>query len=408
MPEDAKDRIGDGAAARLGNDTSSWAEEWCGPQPFFAEAAGQKLTFYPSGADRLDALIAMIDGAEESIRAFYYRFAGDASGALVKNALVRAAKRGVQTVLLIDSFGSDVDADYFQELTKAGGHFDAFMPRWTRRYLVRNHQKLLIVDGKCAMIGGFNISDEYFASPEQNGWHDLGLRIEGSGVEQLYAWSVRLERAAFRPRGHFRAIYRAVRGWSPPQGPAQLLIGGPTRKPSSWLAHLKSDLEKAQQVDLVAAYFAPSIRIRRMLGNLASRGRARFVTAAISDNGATIGATRSLYHYFLGQGAQIWEFQPCKLHMKLLVIDDAVYIGSSNFDVRSLFVNLELMMRLEDADLAERMRAFIAEHQRASRQITPAWYKEHASLWNRLRWNLSWFAVTVLDYNVSRRLNLGL
>ena len=381
---------------------------WHDPTSFSIEAAGQSLIFLPSGDDRLKSLIALIDGAQTSFKGFYYRFADDEAGAAVRDALVRAARRGVAVSFLIDRFGSDVDDEYFAELTQAGGTFALFMPRFTRRYLIRNHQKLAIADEARAMIGGFNIADPYFAPATDNGWHDLGLQIEGSAVEQLLDWFGELEDWAKQPRGQFRRIYRRVRGWRPPDGPVQLLIGGPTRGASSWIKQLRKDLSEATQIDLVAAYFAPSARIMRLIGGVAQRGRVQLVTPAKSDNGATIGATRSLYHYLLGRGAQIWEFQPCKLHMKLLVIDDAVFIGSSNFDIRSLFVNLEIMLRIEDAALANRMRAFIASHEPASETITIENHKRHAHLWNRLRWNLSWFIVTVLDYNVSRRLNLGL
>jgi cardiolipin synthase len=94
--------------------------------------------------------------------------------------------------------------------------------------------------------------------------------------------------------------------------------------------------------------------------------------------------------------------------MKLLVIDDAVYLGSANFDMRSLYVNLELMLRIEDAGFADRMRDFIAQHHSASKQITREEHRKHSKLCNRIRWNLSWFLVAVVDYNVARRLNLGL
>src|SRR3546814_17821120 len=78
-------------------------------------------------------------------------------------------------------------------------------------------------------------------------------------------------------------------------------------------------------------------------------------------NPATIGASRLLYGYLLRKSAEVWEYRPCRLHMKLIVIDDVVYIGSANFDVRSLFVNVELMVRIADAGFAEKMRNFLGQ-----------------------------------------------
>jgi cardiolipin synthase len=76
--------------------------------------------------------------------------------------------------------------------------------------------------------------------------------------------------------------------------------------------------------------------------------------------------------------------------------------------MRSLYLNLELMLRIEDAALAERMREFVAAHLAGSRQVTMALHRERRTVWNRIRWTLSWFLVTVVDYTVTRRLNLGL
>ena len=95
------------------------------------------------------------------------------------------------------------------------------------------------------------------------------------------------------------------------------------------------------------------------------------------------------------EGAKIWEFGPCKLHTKLVVVDDAVYLGSANFDMRSLYLNLEIMLRLDDPALAERMREFVTDHIAASETITPRnCTSGDATLWNRVRWNLGWLLVS--------------
>ena len=144
------------------------------------------------------------------------------------------------------------------------------------------------------------------------------------------------------------------------------------------------------------------------MGRIAQKGATRLVMAGKSDNGATIGASRSLYGYLLSKRAQIWEFAPCKLHTKLIVLDDSVYLGSANFDMRSLYINLELVLKVDDAALADRMREFISWHIEASERISIPLHKQRATIWNRIRWNLSWLLVSVIDYTVTRRLNLGI
>lgn len=376
--------------------------------PFSVTAQGQDLTFYPHGKDRLDRLLKLIEAAQSSVRLCYYTFAEDDAGTKVRNALIEAARRGIKVTLIIDGFGASANETFLQPLRDAGGTCYIFSARWSQRYLIRNHQKLAIADGVTAMLGGFNIADDYFALPEANGWHDMGLIIEGSGVQQLSRWFDSLQQWTADPKANWRAVSRMIRDWDPGTGPVQLLIGGPTRAPSSWVRAIRRDIDQGNRLDMMMAYFSPAHKMTRRIGKLAKRGAVRLVMAGKSDNNATVGATRSLYHYLLGHGVKVWEFMACKLHTKLIVVDDAVYIGSANFDMRSLYVNLELMLRIEDAALAERMREFISQQLTASEEITPQLNMQRATVFNRIRWNFAWFLVAVVDYNVSRRLNLGL
>ena len=171
---------------------------------------------------------------------------------------------------------------------------------------------------------------------------------------------------------------------------------------------MSDDLVSGDRLDMFMAYFSPPRKLLRRMGRIAQKGATRLVMAGKSDNGATIGASRSLYGYLLSKRAQIWEFAPCKLHTKLIVLDDSVYLGSANFDMRSLYINLELVLKVDDAALADRMRDFISWHIEASERISIPLHKQRATVWNRIRWNLSWLLVSVIDYTVTRRLNLGI
>lgn len=379
------------------------------PPPFAVTAQGQSLTFYPGGEDRRRALMELVDGAEHRLEVSFYIFAEDAVSVEFRDRLVAAARRGVEVTLVIDRFGASASDAFLQPLVDAGGCFICFSPGWTQRYLIRNHQKMVIVDGKRAMFGGFNIEDDYFSPPEDGGWTDLAVLIEGEAVAGLVQWFERLRQWTLEDRRHFRAIRRAVRTWDWHAGEGvRWLVGGPTRGLSTWARCLSRDLQQAERLDLLMAYFSPPYGLLRRIGRIARRGRTRLLLPAKSDNNATLGAARSLYRYLLKRGARVWEFTPTKLHTKLLVLDDVVYLGSANFDMRSLYINLEIMLRIEDAALAERMRGFIDEHVAASLEITPELHRTRATPWNRFRWFLGWLLVAVIDYTVTRRLNLGL
>jgi cardiolipin synthase len=146
----------------------------------------------------------------------------------------------------------------------------------------------------------------------------------------------------------------------------------------------------------------------RRIGRLGSRGRARIVTAAKSDNNATIAAARHSYSRLLRRHVQMYEYQPAKLHTKLAIVDDIVHIGSSNFDFRSLYINLEIMLRIKDAGFAASMRKYFDHEVEDSKWISPALHRQRANLWRRIKWAVSHFLVTSMDYTVTRRLNFRL
>lgn len=381
--------------------------EFSDPPPFTTEAQGLSLAFYPGGPDRLEALLELIEGARERLKLCFYIFATDRSAVRVRDALVAAVRRGVEVRLIVDAFGALADERFFAPFIEAGGSFDSFLARFTRRYLIRNHQKMVIADDRLAMLGGFNVEDSYFVEPYADGWNDLAFTVEGPVVERLSEWFDELSDWVAHPEAQFRSIRRKVRRWKAGDGPVQVLVGGPTTDLSSWAREVGADLVEGDRLDMTMAYFSPPPRLIKRICAIARKGETRLLFPARSDNGATIGAARALYGKLLKSGARIWEFQPAKLHTKLIILDDAVYLGSANFDMRSLFLNLEIVLKIEDAALAARLRGYFEHHLPASEEITREVHRARATWFNRLRWRLSWFLVAVLDYTVSRRLNLG-
>jgi cardiolipin synthase A/B len=379
--------------------------EFCDPPSFSAEAQGHRLAFQPSGPDRLAALLGMIEGARERLKVAFYIFATDECAGQVRDALAAAARRGVDVHVILDGFGAAADETFFASMIEAGGRFCRFIPKWSRRYLIRNHQKIVVADGRVAMLGGFNVENSYFAPPEEDGWIDLGFTLEGPAVERVEAWFDQLEEWASDPRAQFRAIRRLVRRWDGGSGPVQLLIGGPATGLSSWARKVSGELVTGSRLDMMMAYFSPPPRLQKRMHRIARRGHTRLVFPARSDHPVPRYASRALYRKLLHARARVWEFQPCRLHTKLIVLDDAVYMGSANFDLRSLYLNLEIVLRIVDAALAERMREFVAWHLPASLEVTPAIHAARATWLNRLYWRACWFLVSMVDYTVSRRLN---
>jgi len=377
-------------------------------QPSFT-VAGNRLTLLTEGPGRLDALLALIAEAKHSLRILYYIYVDDAAGTLIRDALIAAAARGVRVSLTVDGLGSEHAAarNFFAPLAEAGVDMCRFVPRWGRRYLLRNHQKLALADEARVIIGGFNVEDSYFGTNEQGAWRDLGLLVEGPAAARLTGYYDALAAWAKRPRASLRSLARTLRNWSEPVGAARWLLGGPMRRLSPWARVVKADMESAHALDLIAAYFAPSPAMLRRLDRAGRRGRVRCVLPSKLDHGAAIWAARFTYAGLLRKHVQIYEYQPTKLHTKLYVIDDVVHIGSANFDIRSMFLNLELMLRVEDRAFAAYVRAYVDGEVADSEAITPELYKARTGTWTRFKQMLAYFVMAVLDYNVTRGLNFG-
>ena len=372
------------------------------------EIDGNRLTLLEAGPEQLAALITLIDGATQTLRLLYYIYADDAVGQQVRSALIAARARGVRVSLIIDDFGSDAaaDAHFFDPLKAAGGDVCRFHPRFGRKYLLRNHQKLALADERRAIVGGFNIEADYFSAPGE-GWRDLGVLLDGPAAAWLADYFDALFDWSRQDKSRMRDLRRRMQAFAQPPGRVRWLIGGPARRLSPWARTVKRELQAASRIDLIAAYFAPNPAMLRRLDRIGKRGSARILTAAKSDNSTTIGAARFCYAGLLRKGVRIFEYQPSKLHTKLFVIDDRVHIGSANFDMRSLYLNMELMLSISDAAFAERLRGYFEGELGTAKEIALADVSDWRTAPMRLRWMLCYVIVAVIDYNITRGLNFG-
>lgn len=374
------------------------------------QVGGHDLHLVHQPQDRLNALLQLIAMAQKSIQMFFYMFCADETGQQMRDALVMAATRGVRVQLIIDSFGSTQVSDrFFDALLDAGGEYHSFSTRKGLGYLIRNHQKMLIIDAIHALVGGFNIADSYFGRAGDDSWEDLGIIVSGPQAQRLSDYFEDMAQASNGGNVSFRQIRNIIRQWRPGIGQVQWLLGGPTNRISPWALTFKRSLDIGKKFDIVSAYFSPSQTILRRLAKTARRNKgSRLIMAGKTDNGATIAAARLLYRYLMRRKTRIFEYQPRPLHMKLMVIDDMVYIGSANLDIRSMFINLEIMVRITDAGLALHMCTLIDELVSQSEEQTRVLLKKRDTIWSRFKAGIAYFLVNSVDYTIGRRIKFRL
>jgi cardiolipin synthase A/B len=378
--------------------------------PFAAVEAiieGEQLCYVFDPQARLQLLIDAIDGAQSAIQMYYYIYADGKAARWINERLIAALRRGVAVVLLVDGFGTeDQPQSLFDPLIENGAVFARFSPRYGRRYLIRNHQKMLIADRTVAIIGGCNIEDSYFyPTPAGDWWHDMSVRIEGPAATRLAAYFDDFAAWMALEKPLLRALIAILRRHSDTTGNVRWLFSGPFPRLSPLTRMLRHDVLISNQIDMVQAYFTPNWGFLRKLRRLAKRGRFRLITAARSDNDTTIAAARYCYPGLLKRGASIFEYLVSRLHIKLTVTDTAVYAGSANFDMRSLYLNTEIMLRVDDSALAERMRGIVTKHVAQSEEITTKLFKSRTNLLVRAKRLMAFLIITAIDYRLASGLN---
>ena len=363
------------------------------------EAAAARYHWLRAGNEAFPAMLAAIEAAESSVCLETYTYSAGRLGERFRDALVRARQRGARVRVLFDALGSrGLPGAFWQPLQAAGGEVRSFNPLAVNRLGIRDHRKLLVCDERVAFLGGFNIAPEYEGDGVTSGWCDLGLRVEGLLASELVAaFDEMFERADLRHRRFLRLRKSSARKTVRTPG-EQLLLSGPGRGRSPIKRALRGDFAQARAVQIMVAYFLPTWRMRRGLVHVARRGgRVELILAGKSDVLVSQLAGRSLYRRLLKTGVGIHEYQPQILHAKLIVIDDVVYVGSANLDQRSLNINYELMIRLENREIAEQARAVFAANLKHCRRVTLEGWRKSRTLWQRLKQHWAYFLLARID-----------
>ncbi|HLP08289.1 MAG TPA: phospholipase D-like domain-containing protein [Opitutaceae bacterium] len=363
---------------------------------------GPPANWLPNGSAAFCRMLAAIESARESVRLETYIYAIGNPGDQFRAALAAAARRGVKVQVLVDGFGARALPDgYWEELRTAGGEVRVFNPLSLGRLAIRDHRKLLLVDNEVAFLGGFNVAPEYDGDGVTRGWFDLGLELRGRAATSLReSFEVLFAHHDFQhPRlGRWRhtPLRRALRCHD-----RQLVLAtGPGLGRNVFHRRLLHDLGRARRVDIVSAYFAPGYRLRRALRMVVRRGGSvRLLLAGVTDVPLAQRAARAFYSGLLRAGVQIAEYQPQIMHAKLAIIDDAVFVGSSNLDVRSFGINYEIMTRIEDRALAQMGHALIASAWERSQVVR----RRRRGFWQRLRENWARLLLTRIDPWLARR-----
>ena len=357
-------------------------------------------------------MLAAIDQAQVHVDLELYLVeAGDCAEAIVQ-ALEQAARREVRVRCLFDGYGSlAFTPGLRRRLTDAGVELRFYNRLSWRRglnNLYRDHRKLLLVDHQLAVVGGTGVTDEFW-QPGQNtcDWHEVMVAIEGPLVQDWQMlfdrqWRANISRKAWKPATHF-GLPRLPRVPDEGDGMGRVAYAD-AHQHRDILQSLVRAINSAQhRIWLATPYFLPTWSVRRSLRRAASRGVdvRLLLTGPRTDHPSVRYAGHRYYPRLLKSGVQIFEYQPCFLHLKMVLIDDWVSIGSCNFDHWNLRFNLEANLEALDPALTQAVAAsFVTDFAQSLPISLQAW--QSRPLWRRVKQRI-WGWVDRLVVNVLGR-----
>ncbi len=322
-------------------------------------AGGNAVRLLRNGDDTYPEMLQAIDSAQKSIGLLSYIFRADTAGSKFIDALVRAKHRGVDVRVLIDGVGSGwFWSGTYMKLRRAGVPVARFLHSyfpWRTPFLnLRNHRKLLVVDGRVSFVGAINIGDENVL--ESNPPHpvrDTHFRMEGPVVEQLTE--------VFADDWLFQTGEELPEEtWFPAMAPAggtaaRVITSGPDEDLEQIeYAALHAISCARHSIRVVTPYFLPPDVLTSALGLAAMRGITVDIVVPERSNHAVLDwARRVPMRNLLEAGCRVWLLPPPFDHSKMMTIDDTwSLIGSANWDTRSFRLNFELNVEVQGAEFA--------------------------------------------------------
>ncbi len=357
----------------------------------FSLTVGNHLDILHNGDEAMPRMLEAIRGAQQSITLASYIFEATGIGADFVTELSNAVKRGVQVRVMVDDAGTRYSwPPVVEALTKAGVTARRFMPtRMVLRLItmnLRNHRKILVVDGRTAFTGGMNIREgNMVARKPKHPVHDLHFAVTGPCVAQIQRvfvedWAFCTGESLDGPQ--WFPELAAVGSTS-----AIGIVDGPDEDmevmPAAFFAALNAARE---EVKIITPYFLPNAVLMAALRLCAVRGVKVTILTPAENNIPFVGwASQTLYPELLSVGCRIFESAPPFDHSKIFLIDGAwSFLGSTNWDPRSLRLNFEFNLACHDAELCQRLAAEMDAKMAHSREITHEML-EAAPLFQRLR-----------------------
>ncbi|MCP4765084.1 MAG: cardiolipin synthase [Gammaproteobacteria bacterium] len=361
----------------------------------FQPVAGNSAELMADSNATIDSMVADIDAATLEVDLLFYIWLPDGSGRKIAEALMRAAARGVICRAMVDGLGSRslTKSSLWSGMREAGVQTAVALPlgnpllRPLRgRIDLRNHRKILVIDGYTTYCGSQNCADpEFLVKTKYAPWVDAVVRLQGPIARQnqiLFAtdWMTYTKEEL--------EVGDAVAPVAGATVIAQVVASGPTQRHSAMAEMFETLIFSAREELVISTpYYVPNESMQDALCAAAYRGvRTVLILPAKNDSREVAAASHSYYAELLEAGVEIREYVGGLLHSKTLTLDGEItLIGSANLDRRSFELNFENNMLIHDerltCSLRERQQQYIDNSQWVSIEAVSEWSLKRR-LWN--------------------------
>jgi cardiolipin synthase len=319
-----------------------------------------QATLIRGGEAYFKKMSEMISQADHSIQLQVYIFDGDTTGMQIADLLIKAAQEGKIVQVLLDGYASrNIPASLITRMRQVGIRLRFFNPLWKGKKFYfgrRLHHKILVCDGRIALVGGVNISDRYNDLPGSPGWLDWAVYTEGEAAFELHkvcnSQFAKNEKdwIHIEPEHIFKGLNKKIH--------CAIRI-----RRNDWVKNLNqisaSYMEMLRQakneITILSSYFIPSGFFRKQMMHALKRGvKIKLILAGESDVIIAKAAERFLYQWALRNGIEIYEYKHNILHGKIAICDKSrVTLGSYNVNDISAKASIELNLDIDDMDFAE-------------------------------------------------------
>jgi cardiolipin synthase A/B len=334
---------------------------------------GNELEIINNG-DIFPAIREQISNATSSVNITVFIWAPGAPGDAIVESVVQKAREGVSCRIIVDPVGSpDFTKKVMPQLVQGGCDVRMFRPLGkSGKTIGRNHRKMVIVDGKSALTGGFGFSALWIGhGREKEEWRDTHLLMRGPAVEEMqqsFAENWMESGGRLLPKSEFPKLEPV--GKTPAVFVSSKEESGGTD--ALWMTRVMAQAAK-KRLWITNAYFVPSDSLKRLLLERRRDGVdvRILVPGPVHDVPPWRASQRAVYKEILAGGIRVWEYQPSMIHSKTMVVDGHLsVVGSINLDPLSLYKLDEGSMLMEDVGLNARLAADFLEDLKYSVEMT--------------------------------------